>query len=275
MVSFAISQHRFSLWIGAEFATSHYLNRWYLDHWRRMASLGHNEFSCSWWLYSRSIKLFNPIFQVQLFEESMSNSNWSYWSIISCFHVFGVTNVLLHNHKKQMFFHRFIHWSRVPHIYVNGLGHFRFKDQGSGLSPVHRRIWHDDIMKWETFPRYWSYCEGNPPVTSGFPPRSQWRGTLIFSLICAWTNGSANNRDAGAGFETPSLTLWRHCDGRNLNQNASLILQSFLLSHTSFLRINHSLWRISIGGVVTNLSKTTMRVNGDGLKDIAFMFKNI
>ena len=25
----------------------------------------------------------------------------------------------------------------------------------------------------------------------------QWRGDLMFSLICAWTNGWVNNRDAG------------------------------------------------------------------------------
>ena len=29
------------------------------------------------------------------------------------------------------------------------------------------------------------------------PHKSQWRGALMFSLICAWTNGCANNRDAG------------------------------------------------------------------------------
>ena len=27
--------------------------------------------------------------------------------------------------------------------------------------------------------------------------KGRWRGTLIFSLICAWTNGWINNRDAG------------------------------------------------------------------------------
>ena len=27
--------------------------------------------------------------------------------------------------------------------------------------------------------------------------KGQWRGALMFSLICAWTNGWANNRDAG------------------------------------------------------------------------------
>ena len=27
--------------------------------------------------------------------------------------------------------------------------------------------------------------------------KGQWRGTLMFSVICTWTNGYANNRDAG------------------------------------------------------------------------------
>ena len=34
-------------------------------------------------------------------------------------------------------------------------------------------------------------------VTGGFPHKGQWRGTLIVSLIHAWTNGKANNRAAG------------------------------------------------------------------------------
>ena len=33
------------------------------------------------------------------------------------------------------------------------------------------------------------------PVDS--PHEGQWRGALVFSLICAWTNGWATNRDAG------------------------------------------------------------------------------
>ena len=39
-------------------------------------------------------------------------------------------------------------------------------------------------------------CEGNPPVTGGFPSKLQWRGALMFSLNCAWINGWANIRDA-------------------------------------------------------------------------------
>ena len=56
---------------------------------------------------------------------------------------------------------------------------------------------HDDVMKWEHFPRYLSFVREihRRPVNS--PHKGQWRGTLMFSLICAWTNGWVNNRDAG------------------------------------------------------------------------------
>ena len=44
------------------------------------------------------------------------------------------------------------------------------------------------------------------PVNS--PQKGQWRGALIFSLICAWiSNGSVNDRDTG-DTET-SCSLWR------------------------------------------------------------------
>ena len=56
---------------------------------------------------------------------------------------------------------------------------------------------HDDVIKWKHFPRDWSLVQGihRSPVNS--PPKDQWRGALMFCLICAWTNGWVNNRDAG------------------------------------------------------------------------------
>ena len=33
--------------------------------------------------------------------------------------------------------------------------------------------------------------------TRWIPHKGQWRGTLMFCLICVWTNGWVNNRDAG------------------------------------------------------------------------------
>ena len=55
---------------------------------------------------------------------------------------------------------------------------------------------HDDIIKWKHFPRYWSFWRGiHRSVDS--PHKGQRRGAWMFSLICAWRNGWANNRDAG------------------------------------------------------------------------------
>ena len=48
----------------------------------------------------------------------------------------------------------------------------------------------------ETFSVSLALCVGNSPVN--LPYKGQWRGGLVFSLICAWTNGSSrstNNRD--------------------------------------------------------------------------------
>ena len=49
----------------------------------------------------------------------------------------------------------------------------------------------------ETISPSLALCAGNSPVTGEFPYKGQWRGALIFSLICAWTNGWVNNREAG------------------------------------------------------------------------------
>ena len=55
---------------------------------------------------------------------------------------------------------------------------------------------HDDVIKWKQFPRYWPFAWGilRSPVNS--PRKYQWRGTLMFSLICAWINAWVNNREA-------------------------------------------------------------------------------
>ena len=56
---------------------------------------------------------------------------------------------------------------------------------------------HDDVIKWKHFPRYWPFVRGihRSPVNS--PHKGQWRGALVFSLICVWINGWVNNREAG------------------------------------------------------------------------------
>ena len=49
----------------------------------------------------------------------------------------------------------------------------------------------------ETFSALLALCAGNPPITGEFPHKGQWRGALMFSLICAWINGLVNNREDG------------------------------------------------------------------------------
>ena len=62
---------------------------------------------------------------------------------------------------------------------------------------------HDDVIKWKRFPRYWPFVRGihRSPVNSLH--KGQWRGALMFSLICAWINRWINNCEAG--------DLRRHC----------------------------------------------------------------
>ena len=66
----------------------------------------------------------------------------------------------------------------------------------------HNTILLHDINKWNisrvTGP-LWGESTGNWWI----PHKGQWHGALMFSLICAWTNGWANNRDSGE--------LRRHC----------------------------------------------------------------
>ena len=56
---------------------------------------------------------------------------------------------------------------------------------------------HDDVIKWKHFPQFRALCAGNSPVPVNSPHKGQWRGALMFSLICAWINDWVNNREAG------------------------------------------------------------------------------
>ena len=76
---------------------------------------------------------------------------------------------------------------------------------------------HDDVIKWKHFPRYWPLVRGihRSPVTPvNSTHKGQWRGALILSLICVWTNAWVNNRDAGdlrryrAHYDVMVMTHW-------------------------------------------------------------------
>ena len=56
---------------------------------------------------------------------------------------------------------------------------------------------HDDVIKWKHFPRNWPFVRWihRSPVNS--PHKGQWRGALMFSLICVWINDWVNDGEAG------------------------------------------------------------------------------
>ena len=55
---------------------------------------------------------------------------------------------------------------------------------------------HDDVIKWKHFPRYWPFVRGIHRAPGKSPHKGQWRGALMFSLICVWINGWVNTREA-------------------------------------------------------------------------------
>ena len=63
----------------------------------------------------------------------------------------------------------------------------------------------DDVVKWKHFPSYWPFVKGI------YRSQRPLKRNLIFSLICAW-NKRLSKQSRGWWFETPSRSLWRHCN---------------------------------------------------------------
>ena len=87
----------------------------------------------------------------------------------------------------------------------------------------------------ETFSALLALCAGNSPVTVNSPHKGQWRGALMFSLICVWINGWVNNRKAG--------DLRRHRGHYDVNVMIICLLMSRInqQSHSSASHTPHHL----------------------------------
>ena len=114
---------------------------------------------------------------------------------------------------------------------------------------------HDDVIKWKHFPRYWPFVWGihRWPVNS--PHKGQWRGALMFWLICAWINGWVNIRKAG--------NLRHHRVHYDVTAKASINRQEYILlsglvksrSREMSITIIASFWNLT-GGSVTGHTST-------------------
>ena len=56
---------------------------------------------------------------------------------------------------------------------------------------------HDNVIKWKYFHRNLLFVSGIHRLPVDSAHKGQWHRALMLSLICAWTNGRANNRNAG------------------------------------------------------------------------------
>ena len=62
---------------------------------------------------------------------------------------------------------------------------------------VHATSIHDDVIKWKHFPRCWPFVRRIHRSLVNSSHKGQWRGALMFSLICVWINDWVNNGEAG------------------------------------------------------------------------------
>ena len=120
-----------------------------------------------------------------------------------------------------------VHWDQDK-VSIYGWARFQSMRETSSVMnweiawPYYKGDLYASALPWwrhqmETFSALLAICAGNSPVTGEFPSQSQWRGALMFSLICAWINGWANNREAG--------DLRRHRAHYDVIVMASLVLE--------------------------------------------------
>ena len=89
----------------------------------------------------------------------------------------------------------------LQHIYVKAT--FVIETAGNTLRQkwLYNMAYHTGLTWWRhqmvTFSALLAICAGNSPVPVNFPHKGQWRGALMFALICVWINGWVNNREAG------------------------------------------------------------------------------
>ena len=104
---------------------------------------------------------------------------------------------------------------RLPNMYCLAIGYL--------LCHTAQPAWGRHQM--ETFSALLAICAGNSPVNS--PPKGQWRGGLLFSLIYAWTNGWVNNRYAD--------------DLRRYSAHSDVTVMGL-----KYIKTKYSLWRLPL-----------------------------
>ena len=80
---------------------------------------------------------------------------------------------------------------------------------------------HDDVIKWKHFLHYWPFVRGIHRFPVNSPHKGQWRGALMFSLICVLINSWVNNREARDLRRNPA-----HSDVTVMNHTLDLLVHT-------------------------------------------------
>ena len=113
-----------------------------------------------------------------------------------------------------------------------------------------------DVIKWKHF-RVTGLCEGNPPLTGGFP--SQRPVTRSFAVFFDLRLNKRLSKSRHRWFETPSPSFWRHCNesregvGRGMSPSSTSIFAfvwiiSFYIHYSFMLNLTHSMNENRVGG---------------------------
>ena len=100
----------------------------------------------------------------------------------------------------------------------------------SGNKPLH-----DDVIKWKHFPRYWPFVRGIHRSPVNFHHKGQWHGALM--IVYLRLNKRSSKQSWGWWFETPSHSLWRHCNIHLYNACSAMTTREQHVSYTTRLFI--------------------------------------
>ena len=100
-------------------------------------------------------------------------------------------------------------------------------------SPVELMTWWRHEM--ETISALLALYTGNSLVTGEFPSQRPVTRSLIFSLICALKN-RLSKQSWGLWFETPSFSLWHHCNERWLGLPTVISIRPIIQEHRTITK---------------------------------------
>ena len=112
------------------------------------------------------------------------------------------------------------------------------------------------------FPCYWPFVQGIHRLPVNSPCKGQWRGALMFSVICAWINGWVNNREAD--------DLGRHQADYDVTAMSNCAMS--MLWHGNTCRIIEPLWGESIGHRVSKQSFDNFVVHPNKLSNKQYIY---